>query len=269
MQTVIQKTKQENYIDVNGERIYFTGKIESPEYQTLVLVHGAGSIANSWDLVTARFKESFNYIAIDLPGHFRSNGNPRKTIGAYAEFINDFVLAIMKEFKLVDNFTYVGHSLGGAIGIEVGVRQYSWLNSLILVATSSDFTSVSSPEFLERLKNGELDLSFYQRGFSPASPSAYYDAMVSRLGLVSIETTYADFYATSLFDNTNRLNDIKVDTLILSADDDQIMPSSAGSVLSEGIERNKWIQVANAGHFIILEQPEILANAIQSFVTKK
>lgn len=264
-QTPVQS---EHYIDVKNEKIYYNAVIKNPKFKTLIMVHGAGSHAESWGMVTSNFTGDFNYITIDLPGHFRSSGVARKSIEESADFVNDFVLATKDKYKLKNNFTYVGHSLGGAIGVEVGTRHYDWLKSLVLVTTSSDFTKVSSPEFLEGLKNGEMDLTFYERGFSPSSPRAYYDALVSRLNLVSMNSVYADFYSTSLFNDTPKLKKINKETLIVSANDDKIMLPNAQNVLHKGIKHSTLVEVPEAGHFIIMEKPQILASAIQKFVTK-
>lgn len=260
---------QNHYVDVKGEKIYVNAVIKNPKFKTLILVHGAGSQADSWGFVTSKFTGNFNYIALDLPGHYRSGGEARTSIDDDADFINHFVKAIQKKYHLKNDFTYVGHSLGGAIGIEVGTRNYDWLKSLVLVTTSSDFTHVLTPEFLENLKNGQMDLSFYKNGFSPATPPAYYDALVSRLGTVSIETTYKDFYSTSSFNDTKKLHKIHKKTLIISANDDIIMPPNASQILHDGIKHSTWVKVPNAGHFVIMEQPTAVANAIQDFVDQK
>lgn len=259
---------QAHHIDVKGESIYYNANIKNPKFKTLIMVHGAGSQADSWAFVTPKLQGDFNYITLDLPGHYRSGGEARTSINDDADFINDFVKAIQKKYDLKNDFTYVGHSLGGAIGIELGTRHYDWLKSLVLVTTESDFTHAVSQQFLDDLKNGQLDLSFYQLGFSPSTPSVYYNALVSRLNLVSLEATYHDFYATSQFNDTDKLHKINKDTLIISADDDRIMTPNAAQVLHDGIEHNTWLKVPKAGHFIIMEQPSAVANAISSFVTK-
>lgn len=263
-----KKLNEENhYINIEGERIYYNGVIKNPEFKTLILVHGAGSHADSWNFVTSKFDGDFNYIAIDLPGHYRSSGEAKMSISDNADFINFFVVNVQNKYKLKNAFIYVGHSLGGAIGVEVSTRNYSWLDSTILIATSSDFTEVTSQDFLDKLKHGKMDLDFYKNGFSPSTPSTYYEALVSRLGAVDLNSVYCDFYATSKFTDTDILYKIKKKTLIISANDDMIMPTDAGKILATGIPNNEWVEIQNAGHFVVMEQPALLVKAIQEFIS--
>ena len=113
-----------------------------------------------------------------------------------------------------------------------------------------------------------MDLEFYKKGFSPATPSVYYDVLVSKLSDVAIESVYADFYSTSTFNDIDKLKNIKSETLIISANDDYIMPKNASKILSDNIKQNTWLQVADAGHFIVTEKPSVVAEMINDFVTK-
>lgn len=258
----------QNTVNVNGEEIFFTGDIKNKFFKTLLFVHGAGSTADEWGLLAQHLEGKFNSVMIDLAGHYRSKGTAKMSIEAHADFINELVLTLKETFDLPNDFVYVGHSLGGAIGIEVATRNYDWLTQTILIATSPDFTEVSSPEFLEGLKNGHMDLDFYKKGFSPATPSVYYDVLVSKLSDVAIESVYADFYGTSLFNATDKLKDIQSETLIISANDDYIMPKNASKILADNIKNVTWLQVADAGHFIVTEKPAVVAEMINNFVTK-
>lgn len=269
-ETVQNLAENKHFINVNGKNIYYNAKITNPNQKTIVMIHGAGAFAESWSQVTSKFtSDEFNYIALDMPGHLRSGGEAFMTIDENADFINDFVHAIKADYGLKNDFTLVGHSFGGAVTGEVATRHYEWLKSVILVGTSSDFTNTSSPEFIENLKNGELDLDFYKRGFSPASPSILYDVTIGLIANVSLKATYADFYATTLYNNTNEFSKINKDTLIISGNDDIIMPKDASKIMHDKIKKSTWVQVPNAGHFITTEAPAAVAKAIEDFVTKK
>lgn len=257
-----------NTVNVNGEEIFFTGEIKNKFFKTLVFVHGAGSTADEWGLLSKHLEGKFNTVMIDLAGHYRSKGKAKMSIEEQADFINNLILTLKEEFDLPNDFVYVGHSLGGAIGIEVATRNYDWLTKTILIATSPDFTNVSSKEFLNGLKNGHMDLDFYKKGFSPATPSVYYDVLVSKLSDVAIESVYADFYSTASFNDIDKLKTIKSETLIISANDDYIMPKNASKVLSENIKKSTWLKVADAGHFIVTEKPDVVAEMINKFVVK-
>ena len=123
------------------------------------MIHGAGAFAESWKMVVANFtSHEFNTIMFDMPGHLRSTGNALISIKECADFIDTLVNAFTTEYQLEKRFTLVGHSYGGAITGEVAIRNVDWLKNVVLVGTSSYFENVSSDEFMEKLKNGEMDL---------------------------------------------------------------------------------------------------------------
>lgn len=265
-QTPVQ---DEHHIDVKGENIYYNATIKNPNQKTLVFIHGAGAFAESWNGVFSKFtSDDFNYVALDMPGHLRSGGELRYSIDDNADFINDFVKALQKKYNLKNDFTLVGHSFGGAVTGEVATRHYDWLKSVVLVGTSSDFTQVSSPEFINDLSNGVMDLDFYHRGFSPSTPSYYFDGLVNAVSRVSIQAAYADFYSTTLYNNTDNFKNINKDTLIIQGNDDIIMPQGAAELMHEKIKHSTLLKLDNAGHFITTEKPTEVANAIQNFLTK-
>src|SRR5574341_24760 len=75
----------------------------------LILIHGAGSSHLDWPPELRRMK-NYNVLALDLPGHGRSDEQGRTRIEDYAVA----VLAFMDAFTL-DRAVLVGHSMGGAI----------------------------------------------------------------------------------------------------------------------------------------------------------
>ena len=82
------------YIHVNGHKTYaYTGgKDFNPAQRTVVLIHGVLCDHSVWALQSRYLaNHGWNVLAIDLPGHCRSAGEPPATVEAAA----DFVLALL------------------------------------------------------------------------------------------------------------------------------------------------------------------------------
>lgn len=267
--TVTNLSEGKHLVLVAGDNIYYNAKITNPNQKTLVMIHGAGAFAESWGQVTGNFtSDNFNWITLDMPGHLRSEGEAKMSIHECAIFINAFVEVLLEEYGLLNEIVLVGHSFGGAVAGEVATEDYEWLDKLVLVGTSSDFTETSSTEFIDKLANGELDLEFYKRGFSPKSPSIMFDMTVKAVGNVSVKAAYADFYATTTYNNTKKFESLNKPTLIISGSDDIIMSKDAAKIMHAKIKDSVHIEIPNAGHFLTTEAGQLVAEAIQDFITK-
>lgn len=83
----------------------------------LVLIHGLGSRHEAWEPVIDELSESYDVIALDLPGFGQTPVNSffRRTTQGYAEWATSFFAALGVTTPHV-----AGNSMGGAIAIELG-----------------------------------------------------------------------------------------------------------------------------------------------------
>ena len=81
-------------IDVKGQSIYaYTGgKAFNPEQPTVVMIHGVLNDHSVW-ILQSRYlaHHGFNVLAIDLPGHCRSQGHAPASVEEAAQFIADLL----------------------------------------------------------------------------------------------------------------------------------------------------------------------------------
>ena len=97
---------------------------------SMILIAGAGGRHLDWPK-ELRHNRMVNTLSVDMPGHFKLQGDPCKTIEEMAEVIFSLV-----EDQQLTKVMSVGHSMGGLIAQEIGIRQPKWLDSLILVGTA-------------------------------------------------------------------------------------------------------------------------------------
>ncbi|WP_040792994.1 alpha/beta fold hydrolase [Nocardia paucivorans] len=85
--------------------------------EPLVLVHGVGSRWQVWEPIIATLAESFEVIAVDLPGFGDSAPLPRTTVGTLTDALADFLAE-----QGIERPHLAGNSMGGLITLNLGAR---------------------------------------------------------------------------------------------------------------------------------------------------
>jgi pyruvate dehydrogenase E2 component (dihydrolipoamide acetyltransferase) len=117
-------------VDVNGKSIRYLVRGEGGE--PAILIHGFGGDLNNWLFNHSDLAENRAIYALDLPGH----GGSSKEIGdGGLSELADLIVAFMDSVGL-DKSHLVGHSLGGAIALELALRNPARTLSLTLLASA-------------------------------------------------------------------------------------------------------------------------------------
>jgi pimeloyl-ACP methyl ester carboxylesterase len=117
------------FIDIDGARIHYLDEGSGPP---LVLIHGlAGQTRVFTHSLLDRLKSEYRVIILDRPGSgYSTRGRQASaTINAQAQTIARFIEALELERPLV-----VGHSLGGAIALSLGLHHAEQVGGLALLA---------------------------------------------------------------------------------------------------------------------------------------
>jgi pimeloyl-ACP methyl ester carboxylesterase len=115
-------------IVLHGHRVFYRSAGSGP---VIVLVHGITSTSATWANVLPYLAEQFTVIAPDLLGHGES-AKPRGdySLGAYASGIRDLLIALGHE-----RATFVGHSLGGGVAMQLAYQFPEYCDRLVLVSS--------------------------------------------------------------------------------------------------------------------------------------
>jgi pimeloyl-ACP methyl ester carboxylesterase len=115
-------------IVLHGHRVFYRSAGNGP---VVVLVHGITSTSATWANVLPYLAERFTVVAPDLLGHGES-AKPRGdySLGAYASGIRDLLLALGHE-----RATFVGHSLGGGVAMQLAYQFPEHCERLVLVSS--------------------------------------------------------------------------------------------------------------------------------------
>ncbi|TNF51853.1 MAG: alpha/beta hydrolase, partial [Burkholderiales bacterium] len=126
---------------------YTGGKPFDPVKPTVVFIHGVLNDHSIW-ILQGRYlaNHGFNVLAVDLPGHCRSEGEAPSTVEEAADFIGALLDAAG-----VQKAALVGHSWGSLIAMEAAARLKERITHAVLVGTA--FPMKVSPALIEASLN--------------------------------------------------------------------------------------------------------------------
>jgi pimeloyl-ACP methyl ester carboxylesterase len=269
------------YLQVNGHRTYcYTGgKPFEAGKPTVVFIHGVLHDHSVWILQTRYFAHhGWNVLAVDLPGHCRSEGDAPSTVEEAAEFIGALLDAAG-----VGRAALVGHSWGSLIALEAAARLSERVSHLALVGTAYPMkvsaalleASVSQP-----MKGIEM-INVFSRSTLAAPPSGLgpgtwvYGTSVAlnRRVLASnarVNVFHRGFKACDSYSNGEQaMAAVSCPVLfVLGAQDQMTPPRAAQSLLRTAKESGKSVKVVElpVGHHQMLETPDALLFALRDFV---
>jgi pimeloyl-ACP methyl ester carboxylesterase len=238
----------------------------TPGRPPLILVHGAGGTHLHWPPQVRRLSGQQVY-ALDLPGHGQSQKlepapEPEALIEAYA----GTVLDLLDHLEL-PQAVIAGHSLGGAVALTLALNAPERVAGLGLVGSGARLRV--APDLLASLEaNFEATVGeIINRVFGPNVPAPLKRLAHVRMLAVDPQVLRADWLACNTFDVRDRLAEITVPAMVITGTADQMTPEKHARRLAEGLPRAELCLVEGAGHMVMLEQPQAVAQALLTLQT--
>jgi len=243
---------------------YITGRWPlDPAKSTIVFVHGAGGSSAFWSAQVQGLAAQFNTIALDLPGHGRSDGNGHDRIEDCARVVVDFINAIEAPEAIP-----CGFSLGGAITQQLLLDSPGLFKAGILISSGSKLKV--APEIFETIEKdikGFVDMMVKlvaSKATDPDRLKSFKDDMTRCKSGVLIQ----DFRACDRFDVMQRVGSITTPVLVVSAEDDLVTPPKYGDFMEKSITKASRVHIMEAGHIVPMEKPEEVNQAIAEFLDR-
>jgi pimeloyl-ACP methyl ester carboxylesterase len=228
----------------------------------VVLIHGAGGTHLYWPPELRRLP-AYRVLALDLPGHGKSTGHGLQSIAAYAQAVEDWLLALG-----LHSAVFVGHSMGGAIALMLALEHAEHVNGLVLLAAGARLKV--SPKLLENAasqttyQNAVNMVTGWSFG-SGASPRLK-ELAAQRMAETRFGVLYGDFVACNNFDETERIKQINQPVLVVCGSEDRMTPLCQSQFLAEHIPGATLKTIPGAGHMVMLEKPQPVVDSLLNFL---
>jgi pimeloyl-ACP methyl ester carboxylesterase len=252
----------------------------------VVLIHGITSDSSTWRRVMPYLAARFTVIAPDLLGHGAS-AKPKGdySLGAHASAVRDLLVALGH-----DRATFVGHSLGGGIAMQLSYQFPERCERLVLVDSGGLGRDVSVLLRAATLPGSELvlpllaatrlldagrltgsalrrlglrvgtDIEEIARGHATLSSGESRHAFVQTLRAVVDP-------GGQRVNASNRLYLARhLPLLLIWGEHDSLIPASHGAETQALLPDSRLELFSDSGHFPQLDEPERFLHVLQDFI---
>lgn len=240
---------------------YFDGGAKEIVAPPLLLIHGAGGTRLNWPPEIRR-GQGLEVFSVDLPGHGESGGQGENSIGGFAERLLEWMDSLSLEQAIV-----CGHSMGGAIALTMGLLAQDCVIGLVLISTGAKLRV--HPKILALTSEpgtfhtaAELITTW---SFSKSVDERLRELAMTRMKDIIPEVAHSDFTACDNFDLMQQLGEIQPPTLVICGDEDLMTPVKFSRYLADQIKGASLYLVPDAGHMVMLERPDEVADRIIEF----
>jgi 3-oxoadipate enol-lactonase len=260
------------FAPVGGTRLFYEVKGTGP---ALILIHGGQMDSRMWDDQFAVLAKKFTVIRYDVRGY----GGSFLPDQLYSDADD---LAGLLDYLNVKNAQVVGLSLGGRIAIDFALAHPKRVKSLALAGPG--LAGYEAP------KSEEVDLRMWNlvkaaRDDGPEkvtelwlkdpymAPAMEQERLVRPLRKLARENAHC-WLGNPLLQRSpkplaaNRLDEIKVPTLLILGDRDVPQIKANIEMLEKGISGSKKVVIEGAGHMVNMEKPKEFNEALLAFLGK-
>jgi pimeloyl-ACP methyl ester carboxylesterase len=283
------KTEQEladpdsRFIEINGLTIHYK-EIGSGD-TTFILLHGFGASVYSWREVMEPLAQYGRVIAYDRPAFGLTSrpmagaweGESPYSLASNAKLVIDLMDALD-----VEDAVLVGNSAGGTVSVAAALDHPSRIRALILVDPAVGGEGAPSMWYRPLLETPQmrhlgplLVRSIADSGDDTIrlawhDPSKVTDAIIAGyrkpLQAINWESALYEFTIAPRIAINDRLGAINLPVLIVTGDDDRIVPTENSIRLKDDIPASSLIVFPACGHVPQEECPDAFMQAVIEFV---
>ena len=256
-------------VRANGVDLFY--RIEgAADRPVLVLGHSLGTDVGMWEPQIAAFTGAFRVLRYDSRGHGRS----AVPAGPYTpDDLGRDVVALLDALKL-ERVHYCGLSMGGMVGMWLGIHAPRRIDRLVLCNTAGTFARLGPAGWNERIeavrKSGMAAVAggVIERWFTPAFRSRRPDAVEAtrRTLLATPPEGYAACCAAIRdADQVAALPSIGAPTLVITGRHDSSTPPADGLAIAAAIRGARVVELDSA-HLSNVEATEAFTSAVLAFL---
>ena len=257
---------------VNGIAVHEHG---NRQQLPIIFIHGFPYNSKMWEQQIKRLKGQYYCVAYDIRGLGQTS--PGDGLFTIEMFVDDL-------FAVIDSLdlgrpVIAGFSMGGYIALRAVEREPDRFRGIILCDTKSEADDdagklkranaikVINTDGMEKFVSDFVPMTF-SKNAQQRIPETY-NAILEQAKMESpIGVKGCLLAMASRTDTTKSLDDIRVPTLLLVGEHDALTPPAVMQAMHERIGGSQMILVPGAGHMAPLENPEVVTQGIEDFLTK-
>jgi pimeloyl-ACP methyl ester carboxylesterase len=239
--------------------------LEAGSGQPLVFLHGAGGLTGE-DPFVAKLAERFHVYAPFLPGYGESEECPE---------LRDMLDITLHTWDVVEALglkdpLLVGHSMGGMIAAEMAAVQPNDVSRLALICPAglwlddhpiADIFSTLPFEMPALLfHDAAAGASMMTAGRDVADPNFLQTYLVTNARQLGMAGRI--LFPIPERGLAGRLYRVKAKTILVWGDSDKLIPPVYAQELKRKIKGAQLVSIPEAGHMVIFEKPDQVADAI-------
>jgi len=260
---------------------YTGGKAFDAAKPTVVFLHGAQHDHSVW-ILQSRYLAHHGYgvLALDLPGHMRSDGPPPGTIEEMADRVAEALRSAG-----VGRFVVVGQSMGSLIALELAKRMPESTRGVALVATAFPMrvaepllnaTRDAPDDAMDMINVWSHSPSIAGFDRKPSNPGPGFSNMWQNLRLMQriqrrngATVLPTDFVACSRYAaGLETAAALQCPVLFVLGNSDSMTPPRAAKALVDACRQPQIVTLPHAGHALMSEDPDGVRKAIAEFARR-
>ncbi len=264
-------------LQVNGQQAYaYTGgKPFDASLPCVVFIHGAQNDHSVWGLQSRWFAHhGFGVLAVDLPGHGRSAGQPLATIADLADWI-EMLLEYVGAGDTAQNVSLVGHSMGSLAALECASRHPARIARIALVGTAVPMPV--SEALLGAAKDKEPKAIAMINAWQHSPRGAIGGNTVPGMWLLGASrrlmerqkpgVLYNDLAACNAYARgMEAAASLTCPALIICGSRDLMTHPKAATKLATALKHARSVSLDGAGHALMGEQPDAVLDSLRGFI---
>lgn len=272
------------FVRLEGANIHYkTGGEGKP---TFLLLHGFGANTTSWDRIMEPLSALGTAIAYDRPG-FGLTERPLTWEGEnpYSTATQPRIALDLLEHLGKERAILAGNSAGGTLALHLALLYPERVEALILISPAV-YTGGGAPGFVRPLlrtpqlrRIGPLLVREFLGGGASLLDSAWHDPskITPELQEGYTRPLRAENWDKGLWEMTvsadypdliSRLETLQMPVLIITGDDDRIVPTADSVRLAGEIPGAELVVIPDSGHVAHEETPEAVMTAIEDFLAR-
>ena len=278
MTTTVQPT--DVMVTCNGMNFHYLdwGNEGAP---VVLLLHGLRGHCHSWDDVSARFCGDYRVLALDQRGRGETDWAPR------GDYSTDAFVADIEEFCYtlgIEQFTLVGHSMGGRNSMAFAGRNPGMLEKLVIVDIGPDIQPEGSARITRELVEVPQEFDSFDAQFEYMNQQnrfASEPVLRRRLRHASrelpngkivwrydpeIRAQRRDGNGASPPDLWAPLANITCPTLLLRGTETDTVSLDVANRMVDALPDGRLVHVDNAAHMVFEDNPEGFNAALADFL---